>query len=330
MPRPRVVLTHWVHSEVVELLQPHCDIDRNETRDSWSLEETLRRCREAVAIMAFMPDRIDAAFLDASPKLRLVAGAFKGHDNVDLEACRDRGVWVSAVEDQLTVPTAELAVGLLLALTRRVAAGDRLVRDGRFRGWRPILYGLGLAGKTVGIFGLGRVGRMVARRLAGFDVRLVYCDPEVDTPPEGVLERVEFDELLMVSDHLILAAPLVPSTVGRFDQEVLSRMRNGATLVNVGRGSVVDERAVAAALENGQLAGYAADVFAIEDLSLERRPVEILPSLLRFPERTVFTPHLGSALDDVRRSISLEAAANIVDVLSGRRPRGEVRGSGTE
>lgn len=134
----------------------------------------------------------------------------------------------------------------------------------------------------------------------------------------------QLDDLLGASDHVFLAAPLVPATIHALGAEGLAKMRPGANLVNVGRGSVVDEDAVAAALASGRLAGYAADVFEFEDLSRDDRPRQVSPRLLAFPDRTVFTPHLGSAVDDVRRGIAMSAARGIVDLIEGREPRGAV------
>jgi phosphonate dehydrogenase len=277
--------------------------------------------------MVFMPDLVDAAFLERCPRLRIVACALKGYDNIDVEACTRRGVWASVVPDLLSVPTADLAVGLLLSLTRNVAEGDRFVRSGRFRGWRPALYGRGLAGKTAGIVGFGSVARLIARRLLAFDLRVLVCDPapvETGELERNSVEQVDLDGLLGSSDHVILAAPFLPSTLHLFDAALLARMRPGAFLVNVGRGSVVDESAVAAALHSGALAGYAADVFEFEDLSRPDRPAAIPPSLLQHRSNTLFTPHLGSAVDEVRRRIEQAAASNIIDVLEGRPPRNAI------
>jgi phosphonate dehydrogenase len=317
---PRIVLTHWVHPEVESYLRAHGDVVANATRESLPREELLRRLATADAVMVFMPDRIDEATLAAAPNLRIVAGAFKGHDNVDLAACARRGVHVTICEDLLTAPTADLALALLLALTRNVVAGDRRVREPGYAGWRPVLYGAGLSGRTVGIHGLGRLGRAIAQRVEAFDAVVRVHDPEAKDDPRWL----PFDALLAQSDHLVLASPLVPGTFHAIDAAGLARMKPGAYLVNVGRGSVVNEDHVAAALASGRLAGYAADVFEFEDLSRPDRPLAIPPSLLAFPDRTVFTPHLGSAVDEVRVEIAMSAARSIVDVLENRPPRGAV------
>jgi phosphonate dehydrogenase len=320
----RIAVTHWVHDEVLELLRAHGELAANPLRTSPDRGELLDRASQADALMAFMPDRIDEDLLSRCPRLKIVAGAFKGADNVDLGACTRRGIWVSIVPDLLTGPTAELALGLLLALIRKVVPGDAHVRSATFTGWRPILYGGTLQAKSVGILGMGLLGQAVAKRLRGFDVDLRYTDVrrlDEDRERELGARQASFEELLAVSDALILAAPLTPQTFHKLDRAALAALRPWAVVVNVGRGSVVEETAVADALSRGALGGYAADVFEMEDLSRADRPREIPEMLLRFADRTVFTPHLGSAVDAIRREIGLAAARNIVDVLEGRPPR---------
>jgi phosphonate dehydrogenase len=312
--RPKVLVTHWVHAEVLEKLSRDADVVANRSTESLSRAALLDRARGAQGVLAFMPDRIDAEFLAACPGLQVVAGAFKGADNVDLEACAARGVRVSVVPDLLTEPTAELAVTLLLGLGRRLLEGDREVRAGGFRGWRPILYGGGLLGSTVGLIGMGAVGQAIAARLVVFGCRLLYTDAR-ERP--GAVPRVELQELLTASDRVVVALPLTPETRGLLGPRALAGMKPGALLVNVGRGSVVDEIAVARALRSGRLGGYAADVFACEDLSIPERPAEIPPELLAPDLRTLFTPHLGSAVDEARLAIALSAAQSIQDHLRG-------------
>src|SRR6185503_14651726 len=176
------------------------------------------------AVMVFMPDRVDEAFLAAAPRLAIVAGAFKGHDNVDLAACARRGIHVTIVEDLLTGPTADLALALLLALTRNVVPGDRRVRAPGYAGWRPVLYGAGLAGRTVGVHGMGRLGRASAKRVEAFDAVVRVHDPAAKDDPRWL----PFEELLAASDHLVLASPLVSGTFHALDAHGLARMKQGA------------------------------------------------------------------------------------------------------
>lgn len=324
--KPKIVITHRVHPEVIEFLTGHqCDVIPNTTVETLSREEILQRSHDADAIMTFMPDSIDAAFLDACPQLRIVGCALKGYDNYDVEACTQRGIWISNVPDLLTIPTAELTIGLLIGLTRNVLAGDRFVRSGQFNGWRPALYGMGLTGKTLGIIGMGAVGQAIAARLQGYSMQLLYSDPR---PLDPVLEqkwnlsRVNLDDLLGQSDFVVPMVPYHPETLHMINDNALAMMKQGAYLINACRGSVVDEEAVADALESGRLAGYAADVFEMEEWARPGRPRVIPQRLLDNTEQTLFTPHIGSAVSSVRLQIELEAATNILQALRGHRPQG--------
>ena len=178
------------------------------------------------------------------PRLQIVAGAFKGFDNIDVAACTQHGVWVTCVHDLLTVPTAELAIGLLLGLSRKIVAGDRLMRSEPFKGWRPVLYGAGLTGKCLGIYGMGAVGQAIAERMTGFAMRMVYHDPN-PLPTEKELKlglrQATLDRLLADSDFLIAAAPLTADNLHAFNDYSFSRIKDGSVLINVRRGSVVDE-----------------------------------------------------------------------------------------
>lgn len=328
--RPLVVLSHRVHPEVLDLLARTCKVISNQDEDGLPAAELQRRTATADALMVFMPDRIDAEFLDACPRLRVIAGALKGCDNIDADACTARGIWLTRVEDLLTDPTAELAVGLLIGLARNVIAGDRRVRAG-FAGWRPVLYGRSLIGANIGIIGAGAVGRAIARLLRGFDTRLRYSDPQ-PVPPQTAdslgLERVPLAELLASSDAVVVCAPLLDSTVHLLDRQALASTRPGALLVNVGRGSVVCERAVAELLHTGHLGGYATDVFEFEDISRPQRPGHPHADLIRVADKTLFTPHLGSAVGRARLAIERRAATSILQVLAGDAPDGAVNGTG--
>jgi phosphonate dehydrogenase len=276
--------------------------------------------------MAFMPERVDEAFLVACPELRVIACALKGYDNFNVEACAHRGVWVTIVPDLLTAPTAELTIGLMIALGRNILPGDRLVRGGDFSGWRPTLYGQGIDGSTVGLLGAGAVGKAIARRLAGFRTTLLYTDNtplSADQEDELTLRRVPLGELLEESDFVVLCLPLLPATRHLVNRDFLARMKPDALLINTARGSLVDEAAVADALEGDRLAGYAADVFSMEDWALPNRPREVSARLLE-SRKTVLTPHLGSAVDRVRREIALQAAESLLQALRGEVPAGAV------
>jgi phosphonate dehydrogenase len=325
--RPRVVVTNWVHDEVLDLLAGRFSVDANRAREPWPEWELRRRAGEAEALLAFMPDRVDSGFLASCPDLKIVACALKGYDNFDVDACSECGVWLTVVPDLLTEPTAELAVGLTIALARNILAGDRYVRDGQFEGWRPLFYGTGLGGASVGIVGMGAVGRAIAERLRGFKPQLSYHDRRRIPPAEETalaLRFLPFDDLLATSDFVILALPLARETTQIIGRDALKRIKHGSYLVNPARGSLVHEEAVADALECGRLAGYAADVFEMEDWARTGRPHTVSFRLQQYQDRTVLTPHLGSAVDSLRRDIALAAATSIVDCFEGRTPRGAV------
>ncbi len=321
--KPRVVVTNWIHDDLLDELAAFADPVANRDRESWTRAEILARAHDAEGLMVFMPDRIDDAFLAACPRLRIVAAALKGADNFDIEACTRRGIWFTLVPDLLTVPTAELFIGLLLGLTRNVLAGDALVRGGRFRGWRPILYGTGLSGRRLGFIGLGAVGRAAARRLAGFELELCYHDPRRLEPAEERalgLTWLPLPQLVATSHFLAPLVPLNATTQHLIDATLLSRMPRGSHLINVCRGSVVNEAAVADALASGHLAGYAADVYEMEDWARADRPDDIHPLLRARPDRTLLTPHLGSATDDARRAITRAAIEQLRIALAGGQP----------
>jgi phosphonate dehydrogenase len=321
--RPRVFLTNRVFSETIRFLEKLAVVDANLSDEPISGEEFITRASQASAMMVFMNDSMDAALLDQCPKLRVVAAALKGGDNFDVAACTARGIWFTIVPDLLTIPTAELAVALALGLARKVLVGDRLIRSGKFAGWRPVLYGAGLFGKTAGIAGMGALGRALAERLSAFGMRIVYSDPAAlpaAMEKQQAAVRAEPTDLFAASDFVFLAMPLTPGARHFVDAAMLSRMKPAAILVNVGRGSLVDEAAVADALARGNLAGYAADVFEMEDWARADRPRSIHPALLAQADRTLFTPHLGSAVAETRLEIELRAARNIADALAGRRP----------
>lgn len=327
MTRPRIVVGHRVFDDTVAELSACGDVIAPLGRDALPATRLLRELTRADAWMAFMPDSADETLLGRCPRLRIIAGALKGCDNFDVEACTRRGVWLSVVPDLLTTPTAELTIALMIGLGRHLLDGDRRVRSGRYRGWRPDFYGRGLAGSRVGLIGMGVIGQAVAQRLKAFGVEQRYCDPRPLAAPlarELGLTRVrEPGALLGWSDYLVLAAPLTPATTHIIDAKALRGIRPGCLLVNPSRGSLVDESAVLAALDDGRLGGYAADVFELEDWARPDRPRNVSAGLRRHA-RTLFTPHLGSAVIDVRRAIERRAAENVADALSGRTPRDAV------
>lgn len=321
--RPRVVVTHWVHPEVAAYLAGFCDaVIPSRDEGLWPQAKTAELAAGADGLMACMADRVDGEFLEGCPRLKVVSATLKGYDNFDAGACARHGTWLTIVPGTLIAPTAELAIGLMIGLMRKIPEGHDQVRSGQFAGWRPQLYGATLHGAKVGLLGMGQLGREIARLASAFGAAIVYHDERrlpADAENALALSFRSLEQAAAASDILVAALPLTGQTRHLIGRPLLQSMRDGAFLVNVGRGSVVDEDAVASALESGHLGGYAADVFAMEDWLLPGRPAAIPRRLLRHP-RTLFTPHLGSAVDRVRLEMSLQAARQVRQVLEGQRP----------
>lgn len=269
----------------------------------------------AEALIALLTVRVDSGLLDRAPRLRIVANAVVGHDNVDLAECARRGIVVTNTPDVLTDATADLTLALLLATVRRLPQAERSLRGGAFRGWGFWDYlGGEVAGSTLGIVGMGRIGRAVARRARAFGMRVIYdsrtaLDPALEA--ELGLQRVPLPELLEHCDVLSLHAPATAETRHLIDEAALRRMRRGSYLINTSRGPLVDEAALARALRDGHLAGAGLDVY-------EREP-EIHPVLLGL-DTVVLLPHIGSATRGTRERMAGLAAANVHAVLTGRPP----------
>jgi glyoxylate reductase len=263
----------------------------------------------ADAVVTMLHDRVDGAFLDAAgDRLRVVANVAVGYDNVDVPAARERGVTVTNTPGVLTDATADLAIALLLAITRRIGEGERLIRSREPWAWSiDFMLGRGLRGKTLGIVGYGEIGQATAARARAFGLEVIYTKRSRGDDPG----QVELGELLERSHVVSLHCPLTPETRHLIDAGALARMRDDAYLVNTARGPVVDEAALAQALRDGVIAGAGLDVF-------EREP-EVHPDLLAL-DNVVLIPHLGSATVETRTAMAELAAANAIAVLAGDPP----------
>lgn len=308
MPRPRVLVTRRLPAASVEHLAAHCDVDHHTDDEPLTPEALRERLRDKHGVVVLLPDRIDAAAADAAPDLKVVANVAVGYDNLDVPYLRSRGIVATNTPDVLTDATADLTWALILTVTRRLGEGERLVRAGRWTGWRfDQLLGSSLARKQLGIVGPGRIGRAVAARAAAFGMR-VACAGRRD---QAVNEMVAMglDQLLATSDIVSLHVPLTPETRHLIDRKALMRMKRTAYLVNTTRGPVVDEGALVWALEERLIAGAALDVY-------EREPL-VHTGLLAF-ENVVLAPHLGSATVETRRAMADLAVRNVIEVVAGR------------
>jgi glyoxylate reductase len=273
-------------------------------------------CADRVrAIVALLTDRIDATLLERCPRLAIVANVAVGVDNVDLAACAARSVIVTNTPDVLSEATADLAFGLLIDAARRISEGDRLVRAGGWTGWTPTFHlGARVHGMKLGIVGLGRIGKAMARRARGFGMHVGYTqrrrEPEMLERALGVT-FMDLDTLCRESEAISIHCPLTPDTRHLFDAKRLATMRPGSVLVNTARGPIIDEAALAEALEKGPLAAAGLDVF-------ENEP-RVHPALLQRPN-AVLAPHIGSAETETREAMASIAATNVLRCLNGEPP----------
>jgi glyoxylate reductase len=283
--------------------------DRPATR-----EELLEATSQADALAVTLTERVDAEVLAKAPRLKVVAVYAVGYDNVDIAAATRRGIVVTNTPDVLTETTADLAWALILAVMRRIPEADRLVRDGRWEGWAPTqLLGADVYGKTLGIIGMGRIGRAVARRAEGFGMSVLYHTRHPLQHEEEMklhATHLPLPQVLQAADIVTIHTPLTDSTQGLIGKAELAMMRRSAYLINTARGAVVDEAALAEALEQGRLAGAGLDVYQHEP--------RIHPRLLALPN-TVLLPHIGSATTGTRVKMGLMVADNITAVLEGRK-----------
>lgn len=311
--KPAIVIARAIFPEVVEQLQQYFVVESNQANESWSGTEFVKRLRGKHGALTTGEQRIDAEVLAACPDLKICANMAVGHDNFDLPAMTAAGVLATNAPDVLTETTADGGFALLMAAARRISEGEHFLRAGKWREWSyDMLLGQDVHGTTLGIVGMGRIGQAIARRGArGFGMTVLYhnrsrlsAGKEQDA---GGARYVRLDELLRRADHVVLVAPLTPQTRHLIGAAELALMKPTATLVNIGRGGVVDDAALAAALQAGQIAAAGLDVF-------EGEP-SVPPALLRC-SNVVLTPHIASASAPTRLAMARLAADNLIDYLT--------------
>lgn len=313
MLKPKIVVTRAIPTEALSLLRQHAVVDHYPRHTAIPRPLLLRKLRDADGLLCVLTDKVDAALLKRAPALKAVATYSVGFDHVDVRACTSRGVVVCNTPGVLTDTTADFTMALLLSCARRVVEGDRFVRAGRYRGWDPMmLLGTDVHGKTLGIVGFGRIGQAVARRAAGFGMRILYNDtqrlfPEVEKQYGAAF--VELDALLRDSDFVSLHTVLDKNTRHLIDERALAKMKRSAYLINAARGPIVDEKALVKALSSGRIRGAALDVY-------EHEP-KTAAGLTKLPN-VVLAPHLASASLETRSQMGIMAAQGLIDALASR------------
>lgn len=313
--RPRIVVTRAIPEAGLELLRQKAAVWVNPEDRPLSREELLVQAATAQGVIGLLTDRIDAGFFDAAPALRGYANYAVGYDNIDLPEATRRGIPVSNTPDVLTLATAELAMGLILAVARHIVFTDGIMRSGNWPGWGPLQFiGTQLTGKTLGIYGPGRIGTAVARLSQGFAMAIVTCGgrrPNETLAREFGARQLPFEEFLATADVVSITAPLTDQTRHAFNAAAFARMKPTAILVNTGRGPIIDEAALVVALRQGRIAGAGLDVYEFEP--------RLATGLAALPN-VVVTPHIGSATDSARNGMATLAARNLLAMLDGTPP----------
>ena len=312
---PSILVTRKLPSSVLSKLHAIGTVDLYTGDAAIPADELRARVADKDALVCLLTDAIDRSVIDAAPNLKVVANVAVGYNNIDVVYARSRGIVVTNTPDVLTESVADFTWALILAVTRRLSEGERLVRRGEWKGWAlDLLLGSELRGKQLGLVGAGRIGRAVAARAPAFGMRVAFTGGRIHSGaaagPDDA-EHMSLDRLLVSSDIVSLHVPLTSETKHLIDKRALTRMKRSAYLINTARGPVVDEEALAWALQHNLLAGAALDVY-------ENEPA-IHPDLLSL-ENVLLVPHLGSGTTETRTAMAALAVDNVVAVLAGHPP----------
>ncbi|MES2402224.1 MAG: D-glycerate dehydrogenase [Pseudomonadota bacterium] len=316
MSKPKILVARAAFPEVIARLEQHLDVESNQADEVWDKAKLIEKLRGKQGVVTTAGDRIDADVIRACPDLKICSNSAVGFNNFDIEAMTAAGVLATNAPDVLTETTADFGFALMMAAARRIAEGEHFLRAGRWSRWAyDMLSGHDIHGSTLGILGMGRIGQGIARRGAhGFGMKVIYHNRsrlEAGLEAECKASYVSKQELLEKADHLVLVLPYSPASHHTIGAAELAMMKPGATLVNIARGGIVDEAALAAALREGRIAAAGLDVY-------EGEP-KVHPDLLTIPN-VVLTPHIASATRPTRLAMINLAADNIIAFLGGKSP----------
>lgn len=309
--KPRLFLTRRLPRKVMEFLEHHFDLGFNDQNRILTKTEIIDAARDCQALLCLLTDSIDAEVIDALPSLKVISNYAVGFDNIDLDAATRKGIPVCNTPGVLTTATADLTWALILAVSRKVVEADRFVRAGCFEGWDPLLFlGRELSGQTLGIVGMGRIGRAVSRRALGFDLHILYTKRTPLGPEESIprAEHVALDDLLRRADIVSLHLPYSDQVHHLINDRALAAMKPQAILINTARGALVDEQALVQSLKRDEISGAGLDVYEYEPA--------VHPGLVDM-DCVVLAPHMGSATEQARVRMGLMAAENALAALTG-------------
>ena len=313
MSKPKVFVTRIIPDRGLDLVKEFCDVDLWTGDLPPSRDEVLKRVQGADGLLSLLTDVVDGEVMDvAGPQLKVISNFAVGFDNIDVGAATARKIPVGNTPDVLTDATADFSFALMMSAGRRVLEGDRFVREGKWQTWGPLLLlGNEMKGSTLGLVGFGRIGKAMARRAVGFDMRVIYYDPmEPKLDPDVKAVSVDFETLLEESDFISLHTPLTPDTRHLIDSEALSRMKPTAVIVNTSRGPVIDMDALYEALRDRKIFAAGLDVTDPEPLPMDH-PLLTLDNL-------VIAPHIASASKTARDKMAWLAAKNLMAGVEGK------------
>jgi glyoxylate reductase len=313
--KPKILMTRKILPEAYEYLKEHTEIEVGAEDRKPEKEEVMAKIKDKQGLLSLLTEEIDKEVMDSAPSLKIIANCAVGYDNIDIHHARKKGILVTNTPGVLTDTTADLTWALIFAVARKIPQADKFTRQKKFKGWElDLCLGKEITGKRLGIVGMGRIGKAVALRAQGFKIEILYFDPHRLSSEEEKKYKASFlplDELLSASDIITIHASLNPQTHHLISKEKIKLMRKEAILINVARGPIVEEEALAEALEKGQIWGAGLDVY-------ENEP-EIHEKLFSF-DNVVLLPHIGSASYETRLKMSMMAARNLIQGLKGERP----------
>jgi len=312
MSKPKVFVTRAIPEKGIEIIKDFCDVEVWQAELPPSRAELLRQVRGVDGLLSLLTDKIDSEVMDeAGPQLQVISNLAVGFDNIDVQAATARKIPVGNTPDVLTDATADFAFALMMAVARRIPEAEHYVREGRWKTWGPMtLLGVDLNGATLGLVGFGRIGKAMARRATGFDMRMIYYDPnEQESDSTMKATKVDFETLLRESDFISLHTPLTLDTRHLIGSSAFSKMKPSAVLVNTARGPIVDMAALYQALKENHIFGASLDVTDPEPLPMD--------SPLLTLDNIVIVPHIASASKATREKMSWMAAQNLIAGLKG-------------